>query len=43
MKKLVLYILFINDMENGNVYVDKVGLEDLITCHDAQFEIIDGY
>ena len=34
---------FINEMEHGNVYVDKVGLGDLITFHDAQFEIIDGY
>ena len=34
---------FINEMENENVYIDKVGLEDLITFHDAQFEIIDGY
>ena len=30
-------------MDNENVYIDKVGLEDLITFHDAQVEIIDGY
>ena len=29
--------------ENENVYVDKVGLLDLITFHEAEFEIIDGY
>ena len=36
-------IYFINDMEHDNVYIDKVGLEDLITFHDAQFEMIDCY
>ena len=30
-------------MDNGIIYTDKVGLEDLITFHDAEFEIIDGY
>ena len=30
-------------MENEIIYVDKVGLEDLITFHQAEFEIIDGY
>ena len=30
-------------MENETVYTDKAGLEDLITFHDAEFEIIDGY
>ena len=30
-------------MDNEIVYIDKVGLEDLITFHDAQFEIIEGY
>ena len=34
---------FINEMDNQIVYVDKVSLEDSITFHDAQFEIIDGY
>ena len=34
---------FINEMEHYIIYIDKVGLEDLITFHDAQFEIIDGY
>ena len=30
-------------MDNEIVYIDKVGLESLITFHDAQFEIIEGY
>ena len=30
-------------MENGIIYIDKVGLEDIITFHEAEFEIIDGY
>ena len=30
-------------MENGIVYIDKVGLEDIITHHEAEFEIIGGY
>ena len=30
-------------MENGIIYTDKVGLEKLITYHEAEFEIIDGY
>ena len=35
---------FINDMGNGFfLYIDKVGLEGLITFHEAEFEIIDGY
>ena len=34
---------FTNDMSNGIIYIDKVGLEDLITFHDAEFEILDGY
>ena len=34
---------FTNDMENEIISIDKVGLEDLITFHDAEFEIIDGY
>ena len=34
---------FTNDMTNEIIYIDKVGLEDLITFHDAEFEIIDGY
>ena len=34
---------FINDMDNGIIYIDKVGLEELITYHEAEFEIIDGY
>ena len=33
----------INEMDNEIVYIDKVGLEDLITFHKAEFEIIDGY
>ena len=34
---------FTNEMDNGIIYIDKVGLEDLITFHEAEFEIIDGY
>ena len=34
---------FTNCMENEIIYIDKVGLEDLITFHDAGYEIIDGY
>ena len=34
---------FTNCMENEIIYIDKVGLEDIITFHDAEFEIIDGY
>ena len=30
-------------MDNGIIYIDKVGLEDSITFHEAEFEIIDGY
>ena len=30
-------------MDNEIIYIDKVGLEDLITFHEAEFEIIDGY
>ena len=30
-------------MENEIIYTDKVGLEELIEYHDAEFEIIDGY
>ena len=29
-------------MGNGIIYIDKVGLEELITYHEAEFEIIDG-
>ena len=34
---------FINEMDTGIIYIDKVGLEELITYHEAEFEIIDGY
>ena len=34
---------FINEMGNGIIYIGKVGLEDIITFHEAEFEIIDGY
>ena len=34
---------FTNDMSNEIIYIDRVGLEDLITFHDAEFEILDGY
>ena len=33
---------FINEMDNGITYTHKVGLEDIITFHEAEFEIIDG-
>ena len=33
----------INVMENEITYIDKVGLEELIEYHIAEFEIIDGY
>ena len=34
---------FINEMDNGIPYIDKVGLEEIITYQEAEFEIIDGY
>ena len=34
---------FINEMDNGIIYIDKVGLEEIITYHEAEFEITDGY
>ena len=34
---------FINEMENGIIYIDKVGLEEIIEYHQAEFEITDGY
>ena len=34
---------FINEMDNNIIYIDKVGWEDLITFHEAEFEITDGY
>ena len=30
-------------MENEIIHIDKVGLEDLITFHEAEFEITDAY
>ena len=30
-------------MDNGIIYIDKVGLEGIITYHEAEFEIIGGY
>ena len=30
-------------MENGIMYIGKVWLENVITFHEAEFEIIDGY
>ena len=33
----------INEMEHDIIYIDKCGLEDLITCHEAEFDMIDGY
>ena len=34
---------FIDEMDNEFIYIDKVGLEELITYHEAEFELIDGY
>ena len=34
---------FINEMDNGISFIDEVGLEDIITYHEAEFGIIDGY
>ena len=34
---------FTNDMDNEISYIDKAGLEDLITFQGAEFEITDGY
>ena len=34
---------FINEMSNGSIYIDKVGLEEIITHHEAEFETIGGY
>ena len=34
---------FTTDMDDEIFYIDKVGLEDLITFHGVEFEIIDGY
>ena len=36
-------IYLINEMENEIIHIDKVGLEDLITFHEAEFEITDAY
>ena len=30
-------------MENDIIYIGKVGLDDLIAFHEAEFDIIDGY
>ena len=34
---------FTNEMGNAIIYIDKVALEDIITYHEAEFGIIDGY
>ena len=34
----------VNDMESGSIYIDKVGLEEIIEYHIAAYKIIiDGY
>ena len=33
----------INEMDNDVIYSDKVGLEEITTYHEAEFETIDGY
>ena len=40
MKMVLESLLMIWKMK---LYINKVGLEDLITFHDAEFELIDGY
>ena len=34
---------FINEMDDGIICIGKVGLEELITYREAEFEIINGY
>ena len=34
---------FIGEMDNGINYIDKVGLEELIEYHKAEFRIVGGY
>ena len=34
---------FINEMDNGIIYNDKIVLEELIEHHKAEFKIIAGY
>ena len=34
---------FIHEMDNGIIDIDKVGLEEIIEHHKAEFGIIDGY
>ena len=34
---------FINDVEDEITYLDKAGLEDWISFHEAEFEITDCY
>ena len=34
---------FINEMDNGLIYIDRVGLEEIIEYHKVEFGIIDGY
>ena len=34
---------FINEMDNGIIYIDKVGLGEMIEYHKAGFGIIGGY
>ena len=33
----------VNEVDNGIIYIDKVGLEEIIEYHKAEFGIIDGY
>ena len=34
---------FTNDMEGKKIYIDKIALEELITYHKIEFEVLDGY
>ena len=34
---------FVNEVANGIIYIDKVGLAALLEYHKAEFGIIDGY
>ena len=36
-------IYFINEIDNGIICIEKVGSEDIIEYHKAEFEIVDGY
>ena len=43
MKMEEFEILYVNVMESESTYIDEVGLENLITFHEADFGITGGY